>query len=85
MKESFEKKGLKHLAKIEGELSDIKESAGSWRGWFFRGVMQGAGIVIGTILAVILTGWVLSLLGVIPGLGDLAEYLRAVTDEVSRF
>lgn len=85
MKESFEKKGLKHLAKIEGQLSDIQHTSGSWKGWFLRGVMQGAGIVLGTILAVMLTGWLLSILGIIPGFGDLAEYLRTITEEVAAF
>jgi hypothetical protein len=77
--------GLKHLQKIEDELGEIRDNTGRWGGWFFRGVMQGAGIIVGTIAGVVLFGWLLSILGFIPGFGDIAEYLRSVADRVSRF
>jgi hypothetical protein len=77
--------GLKRLKNIEGELEDIKENTGGkWR-WFLRGVLQGAGIIVGTIIAATALGWFLSILGVVPGFGDMAEYLRTVTERVSRF
>lgn len=79
------REGINHLKKIEVELSEIRENTGGWRGWFFRGVLQGAGIIVGTIAGVVLFGWVLSILGFIPGFSDIADYLRSVADRVSRF
>ncbi len=81
----FEQEGLKHLERIEGELTEIKENSGSWKGWFVRGILQGAGIIIGTILAAVLLGWALSILGIIPGLSDLIDYFRRVAVEVRSF
>lgn len=79
------REGIKHLQKIEDELGEIRENTSRWHGWFLRGVLQGAGIIVGTIAGVVLFGWILSILGFIPGLGDMAEYLRSVADRVSRF
>jgi hypothetical protein len=36
-------------------------------------VLYGAGIVLGTIVGVVLVGWLLSILGVIPGFDVLAH------------
>lgn len=79
------REGIKHLEKIENELGEIRQNTGGWKAWFFRGVMQGAGIIVGTIAGVVLLGWVLSILGFIPGFSEIAEYLRGVADSVSRF
>ncbi len=67
---------VKQLIKIEKKLDAIKERTGDTRRAFFYGLLQGAGAVIGGIAAIILLGWLLSLLGVVPGFGEIAEYLR---------
>ncbi|HEY4488407.1 MAG TPA: hypothetical protein VJB97_02730 [Candidatus Paceibacterota bacterium] len=80
--DSVTREGLEHLENIESELEEIKEYTGSPRGWFYRGLMQGAGVVVGSIVALALLGWVLSLVGIIPGLSELADYLREVAGRI---
>jgi len=67
---------VKQLIKIEKKLEEIKDRTGDTRRAFFYGLMQGAGAVLGGIAAIMLLGWLLSILGIIPGFGDIAEYLR---------
>jgi hypothetical protein len=74
--------GLQHLEHIEEELVAIKDRTGSTRRSFILGIFQGAGVVIGTILAVALLGWILSILGVIPGLGTLVSYLHTINEQI---
>jgi hypothetical protein len=42
------------------------QRAGSWWRAFTNGLLTGFGYVIGFVLALILLGWVLNLIGVIP-------------------
>ena len=67
---------IKQLIKIERRLEEIKDRTTNTKRAFFYGVLQGAGAVLGGIVALTLLGWVLSFLGLIPGLGDIADYLR---------
>lgn len=69
---------IKQLIKIERRLEEIKNRTGNTKRAFLYGTLQGAGAVIGSIVALMLLGWFLSALGVIPGFGDIAEYLRGV-------
>lgn len=68
----------KQLQRIEKLLISINErSGGTWYS-FWTSIVKGIGIVIGTLLAVALLGWVLSFLGFIPGLGSIAAHLHAI-------
>ncbi len=70
---------------IKSDLEDIKTLTGDSGTWFWRGIMQGAGAIIGSILMLILLGWVLSIVGIIPGFGELADYIRSYLDRVTRY
>ncbi len=70
---------------IKNDLEDIKSIAGNNRTWFWRGIMQGAGAVIGSIIMVIFLGWFLSIIGVIPGFGEISDYMGGYLDKVSRY
>ncbi len=60
--------------KVEALLGEIKSNTESKPSRsFFNGMLYGAGIVLGTIVGVVLVGWVLSVLGVIPGFDILAH------------
>lgn len=62
------------VKKVEALLGEIKENTEARPAKsFVNGVLYGAGIVLGTIAGVALVGWLLSILGVIPGLDVLAR------------
>lgn len=74
---------IKQLKEIKKELSEIKERSAP-RNAFLNGVLYGAGALVGGILAVALLGWVLNILGVIPGFSELSDYVQSLVDEVPR-
>jgi hypothetical protein len=73
--------GLDRLETIQEELEEIKERTASPKRSFVNGVLSGAGAIIGGLIALAVLGWILSILGVIPGLGELASYLNGITDK----
>jgi hypothetical protein len=72
--------GLEHLANIESELEEIKERTADPKRSLFNGVLSGMGAILGSILALIILSWVLSLLGIFPGLSSLAAYMHSIVD-----
>lgn len=75
---------LQQLKEIKKELSKIQERTASPKQAFIHGILYGAGALVGGILAVVLIGWVLNVLGIIPGFGELAEYLSSLMGELPR-
>jgi hypothetical protein len=67
---------IKQLKQIKQELEEIKDRTGNPRRIFLNGILYGAGAFVGGVLAVSLVGWLLSFLGVIPGLDVIADYLQ---------
>ena len=64
----------KEIRKVESLLGEIKENTESRPAKsFINGILYGGGVVLGTIVAVALVGWLLSVLGVIPGFDILAH------------
>ena len=62
------------VRKVEALLGEIKENTEARPSKsFLNGVLYGAGIVLGTIVGVVFVGWLLSILGVIPGFDVLAH------------
>jgi hypothetical protein len=78
--ESAIETGLEHLERIETELEEIKERTSDPKRSLLNGVLSGAGAIVGSILALVLLGLVLSLLGFIPGLGEITNYLHTIVD-----
>jgi hypothetical protein len=72
--------GLQHLKNIEEELEEIKERTGGPKRSLFNGIWQGVGAIIGGVIAIVAIGGLLSLIGIIPGFGDIAAYLHGVVD-----
>lgn len=68
---------LRELKKITDELRDINENTGSFWGYFLRGVLSGGGAIVGGVLTVLLIGYVLSIIGVIPGFQTIAGDINA--------
>jgi len=75
----------KDLKNIEKELTQIRNQAHvSWKRTIFIGILQGAGWLLGTIIAAVLIGWILSILGIIPGFNEFESKLQSVIDGRSR-
>lgn len=84
MNEHIEEEGLKHLEHIEQELEEIKDRTPSRPRAFTYGLWQGAGALLGGILALTLLGWGLSFFGVIPGFIDISHYIQNSVDNFRR-
>jgi hypothetical protein len=55
-----------------------KASTGTWH-TFLRGCVYGAGYVIGVIVIIVVAGWVLNVIGVIPAIShQVAEFRTAL-------
>jgi hypothetical protein len=69
------------IQKVERLLGEIRSNThSSWKKSLGNGLLYGAGVVLGTTTAVVLLGVALSLLGVIPGLNEIAARFSAVLD-----
>ena len=79
---NFQKSGLDHLARIEEELEEIKDRTANPKRSFINGIWQGAGAIVGSIAAILLLGWGLGILGLVPGIGDIANSLHSMVDQV---
>jgi hypothetical protein len=69
---------IRELKQIKRELEEIKDRTANPKRMFVNGILYGAGAFLGGIIAVALIGWLLSFLGVIPGLDVIAEYLQTL-------
>lgn len=69
---------VRQLKKIERQIDEIKGRTGNPLRALLSGILYGIGWVIGGIVAIMLLSWILSLLGVIPGLDKIASYLSSV-------
>jgi|GEM_PF-1121856 len=74
--DAVEREGLEHLTRIEADLEEIKRRTPSPRHALVNGLFQGAGALVGGVIAIVILGWALSLFGLIPGLGNIAKALQ---------
>lgn len=66
------------LEKIDKRLLGIFYKTESlWRA-FVRGMLHGIGGIFGVVLSVVIIGWVLNVMGVIPGLKQQAGEWKAM-------
>lgn len=76
--------GLEHLKHIQEEITELKEeTSGRWNA-FRRGLWQGAGTILGGVAAIVLLGWILFLLGFIPGLGSISKTIQDAASRIER-
>jgi hypothetical protein len=66
----------KQLSEINQNLANINKKMGNYWYSFARGLLTGLGSVVGAGLAIILIGWFLNVIGVIPALKNSAEQWR---------
>ncbi len=66
------------LKQFNDNLQKLNKSMGSYWLSFAKGIMTGFGSVLGAGLAIILIGWFLTVIGVIPAFQKQAEEWRQV-------
>lgn len=79
MNEQFDSNQLK---KINENLQSIDKKLGSYWSNLFKGLLYGLGTVVGAGLAIILIGWFLTVIGVIPALKKTSDQWRAAIQQV---
>ncbi len=72
-----------HLERIEAELKEFHRTSTSLSATLTRGLVYGGGYVIGAVLVVLLVGWILNIVGIIPVFNDQVREFRAALDHVS--
>lgn len=65
----------RHLARIDRALNS------SWRS-FLRGTFQGLGSIIGATIVIVLIGWILNIIGVIPEFKEYVEEFRTMVQDI---
>lgn len=73
-----------HLETIESELVLLRKGTGGTYYSLWRGIVYGAGYVVGTILIIIIVGWVLNIVGVIPAFSREVGEFRTVLENISK-
>ncbi len=72
------------LEKLDQHLLGIFHKTESWWRAFVRGMMQGLGSIVGVALGLILLGWVLNTIGVIPAFREQAKSWQQTLDEIKK-
>ena len=66
----------KRLTEINDNLDKINQRMGNYWYAFGRGLLTGFGSVLGAGIAILLIGWFLNIIGVIPAFRDYTNDLR---------
>ncbi len=72
MEDAPEIKNLKVLEEIRENTRPV------WWRFLLNGALTGAGMVTGTVIAIVLLAWLLSFFGIIPGLEQIAKQMNEV-------
>ncbi len=71
-----------HLENIEREIVELRKGSNGLFATLVRGLIYGAGYIIGAALIVILIGWVLNIIGVIPAFNAQVAEFRAALEQI---
>lgn len=55
-----------HLEKIENALKHSDKASNGLMRTFWKGAIYGAGYIIGAVIIIVIVGWILNIVGVIP-------------------
>ncbi len=72
----------KHLETIEEELIVLRKTSTGFSSTFMRGLVYGGGYVVGAVFVVIIVGWILNIIGVIPALSNYATEFRTALERI---
>jgi len=73
-----------HLEIIENELVLMRKKANNIWQIFWHGCISGAGYVVGTIIIILIVGWILNLVGIIPAFNRQMADFRTSLDNISK-
>ena len=73
-----------HLEKIEDELVKMRRRTTGVHHALLRGIVYGAGYVIGAVLIIIIVGWILNVIGVIPAFSHQVQIFQTALENVGR-
>lgn len=71
-----------HLKNIERELIEMRKTTTSLRATLLRGAIYGAGYVIGAVLIIVLVGWILNIIGIIPAFTNQVTEFRTALERI---
>lgn len=71
-----------HLTKIEKEIIVLRKEMTTLWPVFIRGVVNGAGYVVGAAIILTLIGWMLNIVGVIPAFTKGVNEFRASVERI---
>jgi uncharacterized oligopeptide transporter (OPT) family protein len=73
-----------HLEKIEVELVQMRKRTVGIPHALSRGAVYGAGYILGTVLIIVMVGWILNIVGVIPAFSREVGEFRTALENVGR-
>lgn len=71
-----------HLENIERELIDLRKGSNGLRSNLTKGIVYGAGYIVGAVLIIIIIGWILNIVGVIPYFSSQVNEFRSALQRI---
>lgn len=72
----------KHLEIIEDELAHMRKETVSLKSSLVRGLIYGAGYILGAALILVLIGWTLNVVGIIPAFKNQVNEFREALQHI---
>ena len=73
------------LEKIQKDLASINKKTPGLGGAFLKGIMTGLGSIVGVALALVILGYVLNVLGVIPALRNETNSWKQTLENIKGY
>ncbi len=70
------------LKSIEKEVITLRKDLTSFSQVFLRGLINGAGYVVGAVIILTIIGWVLNVIGIIPAFTQSVNEFRESIDRI---
>ena len=71
-----------HLERIEAELVHMRKETVSLKASLVRGLIYGAGYIRGAALVLVLMGWILNIVGIIPAFNNQVQQFQDILQHI---
>ena len=71
----------KHIAELNQNVAKINKRIGGSAMALWRGMLAGFGYIIGASIAILIIGWILNVVGVIPSLTAQVTSLKEIVQQ----